>query len=184
MLHVKINNLDFFVVHLSPDDFRFRGKEADTILKRVNNALADKKDCIVLGDFNAKSPFDDDINRTRKLLLERDIADDSKSMRYKNLVNNYFDYSVIGKFLAAGLVDLCQLYVPAEKRHSYSSPILIPRYRKNMEEVIKRQHRLDYIFVNAGLAAQCTNATIDNGLETGTLSDHYPVIVDFKLSSY
>ena len=139
------------------------------------------KDCIVLGDFNSKSPFDDDINQSRPLLLERDRIDDAKSVKYKNLADNYYDYSVIGKFLSVPMIDVCQKYIPAEKRFSYSTPILIPRYRKNMEEVIKRQHRIDYIFVSPSLAKNCSGAAIDNGNETAYLSDHYPVIADFTI---
>lgn len=182
MLHCVVNGIDIFVVHLSPDDYNYRRNEADTILKRVNKALVNNKNCIVLGDFNSQSPFDDDVNKSRPLVLKRDSMGDAKSPTYKNLHNNYFDYSVIAKFLSVPMIDVCQKLVPAKARFSYGTPALIPRYRKTIQEVIERQYRLDYIFASPELASNCANAFIANGNDTDYLSDHYPVIADFKIT--
>lgn len=182
MLHVEIEGVDFFVVHLSPDDVSIRKKEASVILSKVDSALTKSKECIVLGDFNASSPYDDDIMKTRPLLLKSNIVSDAKSTQYKHLANNYFDYSVISKFLAFPMIDVCQKYVLPNSRFSYSTPILIGRYRKNIEDVINKRERLDYLMVSPKLALKCTSASIGNGDETGYLSDHYPLIADFTLN--
>lgn len=181
MLHCIVNGIHVFVVHFSPDDYQYRGDEADTIIQRVNKVLALNQHCLVLGDFNSLSPFDDDITKSRPLVLQRDSIGDVKSSKYKNLNHNYFDYSVIGKFLSVPLIDVCQKYVPAKVRFTYGTPALIPRYRKSIQEVVERQYRLDYIFASSELASRCTRAFIANGEETGYLSDHYPVIADFEV---
>lgn len=181
MLYCEVEGIHVFVVHFSPDDYRFRGTEADTIFNRIQKYGLEDKNCIVLGDFNASSPFDDDSKKTIPLLLERNIRDDKKSSQYKNMAGEYYDYSVLGKFLAFPLIDICQRYISAEDRFTYSSPILIGRYRKNMDEVIKTRQRLDYIMATPLMARYCVNAFIGNGKETGYLSDHYPVIADFSL---
>ncbi|SEW44711.1 endonuclease/exonuclease/phosphatase family protein [Chitinophaga arvensicola] len=181
MLHCQVGGIDIFVVHLSPDDYRIRGREADTIISRITGQQLENGRCIVLGDFNANSPLDDDMKKRVPLLLEKDIISDRKSLQYKNLADEYFDYSVISKFLSTPMIDVCRKYVASENRFSYSTPILIGRYRKNMEEVIQRRQRLDYILATPSMAHACTNAFIANGDATGYLSDHYPVIADFML---
>ncbi|GLU56464.1 hypothetical protein Dfri01_59250 [Dyadobacter frigoris] len=180
MLHCQVNNINFFVVHFSPDDYKIRGGEADSIINLVKRSLNEKQECVVLGDFNAHSPFDDDIDATRPLLLKSYIESDQKSEKYKHLDHDHWDYSVVGKFLGIQMIDVCQRFVPVDKRYSYSTPILIPRYRKNLEHVLQTRERLDYLFVTPGLSRKCINAYIHNGVETSNLSDHYPLMADFE----
>ena len=40
--------------------------------------------------------------------------------------------------------------------------------------------RIDFILASPGLATRCTQATVVNEGATGPLSDHFPVIADFK----
>lgn len=182
MLHCRVNNIDYFVVHLSPDDFKIRSNEIDTIASTVKQLLKENKESIVLGDFNAHSPFDSDMDATRKLLLKSYIKSDSSSQKYKHLDHGYWDYSVFGKLLGIQMTDVCQRFVPALKRYSYSTPALIPRYRKDMEDVVQKRERLDYILITPGLSLRCVGASIANEEKTSLLSDHYPVIADFTSS--
>ena len=182
MLHCQVNNINFFVVHLSPDDYKIRSSEADSIISLVKRSMNEKQECVVLGDFNAHSPFDDDIDATRPLLLKSYIESDQKSEKYKPLDHDHWDYSVVGKLLGIQMVDVCQRFVPADKRYSYPTPILIPRYRKNMEHVLQTRERLDYIFTTPSLARTCFGAYIVNNAETSGFSDHYPIIADFEVS--
>jgi len=183
MLHCQVGGIEVFVVHLSPDDYRIRAREADTVISRITGQHLENGKCIVLGDFNANSPLDDDMKKQAPLLLERDIISDRKNGQYKNLADEYFDYSVISKFLSTPLIDVCRKYVVSENRFSYPTPILIGRYRKNREEVVRTRQRLDYILATPAMAHACTHAFIANGAETGYFSDHYPVIADFMLSN-
>lgn len=182
MLQVEIDGINFFVIHLSPDDYLIRRRESGIILAKVNSLISNGQECIVLGDFNASSPFDDDLLKDKTLLLNANIAGDAKSDKYKHLANNYFDYSVISMFLSTPMIDVCQKFVPANTRFSYSSPALIPRYRKNLEDVVKKRERLDYIMVSPKLALKCNFANIINNAETDYLSDHYPLEAQFSFS--
>lgn len=181
MLHCQVNNINFFVVHFSPDDYKIRSSEADSIINQVKQSLNEKQECVVLGDFNAHSPFDNDIDATRPLLLKSYNESDQKSEKYKHLDHDHWDYSVIGKLLGIQMIDVCQRFVSVDKRYSYPTPILIPRYRKSMEHVLQTRERLDYIFVTPHLSQKCIKANIHNGVETSNLSDHYPLVADFEI---
>ncbi|MEN5055771.1 endonuclease/exonuclease/phosphatase family protein [Sphingobacterium kitahiroshimense] len=178
MLHCQIQGIDVFIVHFSPDDYEIRRSETDIVLSRMHTVMQNSKKGIILGDFNARSPFDDDLSKKYPVVLKKDIISNNQSGKYKNLMNDYFDYSVISKFLAFPLIDVCQKFVPPARRFTYSTPILIGSYRKNIKEVKQRRQRIDYIFVTPQLAPKVMNAVIINGKETGMLSDHYPIIAD------
>ena len=66
LLHCETFGIDFFVVHLSPADCDFRLKEANIITKMVNDSKSDNY--IILGDFNAHSPFDKELLKHNQTL--------------------------------------------------------------------------------------------------------------------
>ena len=63
LLHCETYGIEFFVVHLSLD-CNFRLKEANIIAKMVKDSKSDRY--IVLGDFNAHSPFDEELPKQMK----------------------------------------------------------------------------------------------------------------------
>lgn len=179
MLHCEVAGLHVFIVHLSPDDYHIRGREIDTLLNRLDPIKAANKPYFVLGDFNAHSPVDADLDRQRPKLLESYRVSDAKSSAYSHLNDNYFDYSVMSKLLAYGMADVCARFVPHGLRFTYPASILIGSYRKNPQHVVDTRERLDYIMASPDLARICVDAHIDNGQETDLLSDHYPIVADF-----
>ncbi|MEZ4899456.1 MAG: endonuclease/exonuclease/phosphatase family protein [Saprospiraceae bacterium] len=176
MLHVATSGIDFYVVHLSPADARFRGREAKTITAKIRKDPSEKT--IVLGDFNSHSPFDGDYLIQNQSLLDKYRRSDAKS-KYSNLRNGTFDFSVIAAFLALPLEDLCPNFVDASKRYSFPTPVLAGTYQ-TMEEVNVNRERIDYILVSPSLAQNCRGMTILNEGETKWLSDHYPVMATFE----
>lgn len=68
MLHVKTYGLDIIVTHLSPHDWKFRLKEAQMLTKYIQDNQLDN--CMVMGDFNAYSPFDADWVETHAQLIK------------------------------------------------------------------------------------------------------------------
>ncbi len=180
MLHCKTWNTDFFVVHLSPADWQFRKKEAEIITKNIKDCCTENDPYIVLGDFNAVSPFDADFNKNNPSQLERYREGDKKSKKYKNLRDGEYDYSVISEFLSLGLTDVCYRFLnPEENRTSCPTPINVPKWLTAKEMKITK-HRIDYILVSRTLATNCINAKIFNGKENDYLSDHYPVMAKFR----
>lgn len=172
MLHVETHGIDFFVVHLSPADYQFRMREAGLIIGRIR--AVENKDYIILGDFNAVSPMDADLNLTRPSLLERYRHSDAGNEKYDNLRDGEWDYAVISSFLALPVIDVCQRFMEAAERYSFPAPILVGQYYDNTEHVTRSRLRIDYLLLSPALAKKCGKAEIFHDATTDGLSDHYP----------
>ena len=175
MLHVKTNGLDMIVTHLSPHDWKFRLKEAQMLTSYIQDNQLDN--CMVMGDFNAYSPFDADWVETHAQLIENMQKWDAEQETYRNMRDGRFDYSVLSKFLSIGLTDICRLYVPADKRTTFPAAFLYG-WQHGDTRLHGIGERLDYILVSPSLVSRCLDARIHNGIETEGISDHYPVSVD------
>ena len=175
MLHVKTHGLDIIVTHLSPHDWKFRLKEAQMLTKYIQDNQLDN--CMVMGDFNAYSPFDADWVETHAQLIENMQKWDAEQETYRNMRDGRFDYSVLSKFLSIGLTDICRLYVPADKRTTFPAAFLYG-WQHGDTRLHGIGERLDYILVSPSLVSRCLDARIHNGIETEGISDHYPVSVD------
>ena len=179
MLHCKTWDIDFYVVHLSPADWQFRRREAAIIKERIEVGQPDNEKYIVLGDFNAHSPFDGDFDLKYPYQLERMRKSDLKNEKYQNLRDRSFDYSVMSVFLALPLIDVCQRYVPLDHRTTCPAPINVPRWLTS-DEMQKTKSRIDYILVSPALDQWCIDADIINEGPTHYLSDHYPIVAEFS----
>jgi len=179
MLHVETQGIDFFVVHLSPADWKFRKKEADIICERIEETAHETENYIVLGDFNAHSPADAEFNRKFPYQLERYRKGDAKNKKYQNLHNGEYDFSVLSSFLSLSLIDVTDRFVQWDQRTSCPTPLNVPRWL-TAEEMKKTRHRIDFILVSPELTTKCSGAWIFNGPDNYYLSDHYPVMAEFK----
>ena len=175
MLHVKTHGLDMIVTHLSPHDWKFRLKEAQMLTSYIQDNQLDN--CMVMGDFNAYSPFDADWVETHAQLIENMQKWDAEQETYRNMRDGRFDYSVLSKFLSIGLTEICRLYVPADKRTTFPAAFLYG-WQHGDTRLHGIGERLDYILVSPSLVSRCLDARIHNGIETEGISDHYPVSVD------
>ncbi|WP_373493320.1 endonuclease/exonuclease/phosphatase family protein [Aquiflexum sp.] len=186
MLHAQTMGIDFLVVHLSPQDWQFRRREAEILSDYIQNGLIQtgQEKYMVLGDFNAHSPFDInfDKNNPTELLLARKA--DSVRMAEKgkeafiNLRNNTIDYSVMAKFLSLPLIDVVRPHVSEAKLKSFPTPLVTGEM--NPAEKATYQKRIDYILVSPYFEDKCIHAEIINYGEPERLSDHFPVIAVFK----
>lgn len=179
MLHASTHGIDFFVVHLSPSDAEFRQREARLIMDYMKKHLASDAKYIVLGDFNAHSPFDAQMDDRRPQLLEKIRKSDAKKEKYGNLLDGHYDYSVISRFLGYPLIDVARRYVPQENRFTFPTPILIGTWLKP-EEVISTRRRIDLILTSRNLAKKATASEIINHGVVDKLSDHFPVVAVFR----
>lgn len=102
---------------------------------------------------------------------------DAEQETYRNMRDGRLDYSVLSQFLSIGLTDICRLYVPADKRTTFPTAFLY-RWQHGDTRLHGISERLDYILVSPSLVSRCVDAHIHNGIETGRISDHYPVSVD------
>lgn len=149
MLHVETAGIDFLVVHLSPSDRSYRMREAGILRDYLESAVKPfTKDYVVLGDFNAHSPFDAAFDREHGV-LERVRTADAKNAKYQNLLNQDFDYGVISVFLSVPLIDVGVRFIPDMERWSYpSSKWTGPP----MPDPAMNKERLDYILVSPAMA--------------------------------
>lgn len=176
MLHCETYGIDFFIVHLSPADCDFRLKEASIIAEKVKQC--NNEQYIILGDFNAHSPFDENLLKHNSSLLKKYNNKEADS-KHNNLRLGEFDYSVISSFISIPAIDVCQKFIEIKERYTYPAPVLIGIWQTE-EAVNQNKERIDYIFTSPSLSKSCTNATIYNGKNTGTLSDHYPLIIELS----
>lgn len=173
LLRVRIEGIYFYVIHLHPSNWETRMSEINHILKDIASLPADSK-VILAGDFNTFSPLDSTYYSQGALepfFNERDLL-----YNEKNLNNGKLDYTVIQKLMDSGLIDLeASLRTPSyEFRGSF--PTLIEKEGEDGEP-----RRLDFIFTSKNLAERVTRAEIISTDTTLNLSDHLPVLSDFRL---
>lgn len=178
MLHAQTYGLDIIVTHLSPFEWKYRLKEAEAITQyiRENNL----ESCMVMGDFNAYSPFDADEVETHTQLRQNMQDWDKNHPEYGNMRGEQFDYSVLSKFLSIGFADPVKIFVPAEQRMSYPAATLY-EWQWGDPRLKMLGERLDYILVSPALAPKCIDAAVHNGKEQEGISDHYPVSIRMEL---
>jgi endonuclease/exonuclease/phosphatase family metal-dependent hydrolase len=179
MLHATTYGIDFFVVHLSPADCNFRLKEANIISQKVT--ACNNERYVILGDFNAHSPFDQELLTHNQHLLKKYAK--STSDKYSNLRLGQFDYAVISQFLALPAIDVSNKYVDIRNRFTFPTPVLLGTYAKTMEDITQNRERIDYILTSPGLATKCTSVTMFNKGEAETFSDHYPIMAEFSFET-
>lgn len=151
MLVVKTHGIYFLVVHFSPADWAFRKREANLV---VDKRLRLDGPFMVLGDFNAHSPMDADLDRTKLSLLARKKLGDASNEKYNNLNSDYFDYSVIATLLGVNLRDVTMPFVKPEDRFSFPVKGLVNIWQ-TATEVTQHRERIDYILCTPDLARQC-----------------------------
>jgi len=155
-LHCKTHGIHFFVVHLWPGKYQ----EADWILDKTAPLIARGEKVIILGDFNGNSRKDEDFLIANATLRKR-------------------DYMFVDKVEAKGFVDIVHKHDP-EAKISQPSPITIPKWTKDLEELKLKRYRIDFVFADKSFAEQSHSGTISLAREIETISDHYPVIVEFN----
>ncbi len=159
-LHCTSNGIDFFVIHLHPGSIDRRREEADILSGKLEKIIKTSSKYVVLGDFNAHSPFDADLYDP----------------------NGNFDYAVMSKFLSLPLYDPVQKHTAGlMERGSFPGRVLGEVNQESTEQLISRIERIDYIMVSSELLKKSLGAQVHNGQENWFLSDHYPVSATFYL---
>ena len=155
-LHCKTHGIHFFVVHFWPGKYW----EADWILDKTAPLIERGEKVIILGDFNGNSRKDEDFLIANATLRKR-------------------DYTFVDKVEAKGFVDIVHKHDP-EAKISQPSSITIPRWTKDLKELKLKRYRIDFVFADKSFAEQSHSGTISLAREIETISDHYPVIVEFN----
>ncbi|WP_209330391.1 endonuclease/exonuclease/phosphatase family protein [Lunatimonas salinarum] len=188
LLHVETYGIDFVVVHLSPHDWRFRKRETNLILDYIKGSIQEpgQKRFMVLGDFNAHSPFDVSFDRLNPEVLAFHRNHDAERYAekggeaYQSLRMGNYDYSVMASFLSLPLIDVVEKFTSENARYSFPAPVIQDDPLKESMDGLHR--RLDYIMVSPALELFCISAEIANTGTTTRLSDHYPAIATFDFA--
>ena len=77
-------------------------------------------------------------------------------------------------------MDLVHKHDPKAKI-SCPSPITIPRWAKDTEELRRKEYRIDFIFADPELAKSSRYGTILRDREIDVISDHYPVLIELEM---
>ena len=157
-LHCKTQGIHFFVVHFWPGKYH----EADVILAQVEPLLKQQESVIILGDFNGCSRKDE-------------------AFLIANAKQRKPDYKYVDKVESLGFVDIVCKH-DENAKVSCPSPITIPRWSADLEELKLKRFRIDFVFANKKLAKESRSGTISLAKEIETISDHYPVIVELITS--
>ncbi len=178
LLHCKTYGIDFFVVHLSPASWKYRLKEAEIIKNIIDSVTHDTKHYMLLGDFNAHSPFDGELYKQNPGLMEKykKGCEDGIS---PNLNGNHPDYSVMSSFYSYPLIDVTEQFVPWYNRHTFPTPILIDVWR-TAGNIGRTPERIDYILTSIEMSEKCKSVRVYNIEENDYLSDHYPLEAIFE----
>lgn len=184
-LHCRTMGLDFLVVHLHPGSIERRREEARILEEKIRAIQAKGRPLVVLGDFNAHSPYDSTLYDPQGPLLSHlRESNKNKEGASGNLEGGHLDYSVISTFLSLGLHDpVPPRTATLEERGSFPAMALSDLNKESQKQLWERLERIDYILLTEDLAEKCTSARVLNGKENWFLSDHYPVMADFKIET-
>jgi len=178
-LHCKTSGIDFMVVHFSPFSYEKRRVEAKIVLEKLKDIMSTQDKYIVLGDFNAVSPFDADLYKDKDELLVSKRESEQAHDHVRNLFLGQLEYGVLASFLDFPLIDVVQKYTSGwDQRISCPTQVF---EEKEGEGRKSNSTRIDYILTSPFLAEKCSHAKVLNQKETYYLSDHYPVVAEFEL---
>ncbi len=177
-LHCQTYGIDFMVIHFSPFSHKKRHEEADIILSKLSEIKQQQDKFIVLGDFNAVSPFDAHLYTDNEEMMASMKEREKTHKHVRNLAMGELEYGAIGAYLGFPLIDVVQKYTKGlEDRISCPTPVFEKEKGGGRHP---NSRRIDYIMVSPVLGKACTNAKVLNKEETFYLSDHYPVMAEFK----
>lgn len=182
-LHCQTAGINFLVVHLHPGSIKRRREEAEILIGKLEEIKDENSKYIVLGDFNAHSPFDADLYDPDGYFLNRLRKGNAGKGIDGNIYLNDLDYSVISSFLALPLYDVTRNYTTdMAERGSFPGRVLGPVNNETTEQLVSRLERIDYILASPEMKEKCIDAKVFNGEENWFLSDHYPVLAKFILN--
>lgn len=172
LLRVRIEGIYFYVIHLHPSNHETRKREIRLILDDIEGLPAESE-VFLAGDFNTFSPLDS-VYYARGTL---ESFFNGRDIRYNenNLNNGRLDYDEIHTLMKAGFVDLEAGARTSSYQFTGSFPAAIVAEADNGEN-----RRLDYVFASAKLAQRVRKAQIVSDDTTHALSDHLPVVVEWK----
>ncbi|GAB3650769.1 hypothetical protein GCM10028791_18440 [Echinicola sediminis] len=182
-LHVQTKGIDFLVVHLHPGSIERRREEVKILQVKLAEIASSTDKFMVLGDFNAQSPYDEHLYEPNGDLVKRMWeGNKEKGLAGNMLGEGELDFSVMSAFLSFPLHDVTREFAAGIlERGSFPGMILSRESGESKAQMMGRLVRLDYIMVSESLYPTCRTAKVHNGKDNWYLSDHYPVSASFAV---
>lgn len=167
----EISGYQVLVVHLTPFDYRKRREEIDLMLAEVQSN-SNRKNWVLMGDFNTVSPLDSAAYKDGKLAESYKRYEKTYAPILK-LSDGKIDYTVIQKVLNVGFVDAIKA-----KNPSFIKTVHPKAFEPKSGPDVPS--RIDFIFVSRDLRQKILSAGVIMDPFTDKYSDHYPVVADVK----
>ena len=180
-LHVKISEIHFFIVHLSPFQYKMRRKEAKILVSKIKPLMKKKQPVVILGDFNAVTFYDKNLLAQQPKLIGNIKKTDDKYSYVQNLRNGKIDFTAMKVFCRAGLFDVVKDKLPFKANVLFTYPTGVFKDKKTSP---KYGERIDHILTGPLLKNKVISADIPKGGGLNAISDHYPVIVELEDLQY
>lgn len=163
----RIGKYNFVVLHLNPHKHKKRRAEIAQVIANIE-LQADKKNWLIMGDFNSVSPLDKD-RLEKSGYLARQQAAAAKRPVLDNLADNgaAIDYQVQQSMLTAGFTDAGKVYDDKQKESTGKS-------------VIASDSRIDYIYLSGDLKKKIIRCAFLYDPFTAVHSDHKPILLELK----
>lgn len=162
----RIEQYNFVVLHLNPHKYPKRRAEIAQVLKNIE-LEKDKKNWLMMGDFNSVSPLDKE-RLAKGGYLERAKAAAAKRPVLENLVDGKeIDFNVQQQILSAGFTDAGLAW---DKRQAAQSG----------KSAIATNSRIDYIYLSKDLAKKIITCHFIYDDFTAVSSDHKPILLELK----
>ncbi len=192
-LHCRTYGIDIIVCHLWPGSRTGQLKEASHLQTLVQTLIDEKREVILMGDFNAHAQTDADWLNKQKPLIQRRLPSDSKrSPANRFIIDGQWNFDVMNTILQTPLIDIVHtqfeqsIKSPSNDQSlqlgSFPTTILghsnTPKLQSGFLE------RIDFILSSPKLSRQITEAAVQrNEPVLEIISDHYPVVAKFKVTS-
>ncbi|MDA0196328.1 MAG: endonuclease/exonuclease/phosphatase family protein [Bacteroidetes bacterium] len=174
LIRAMVNGIYYYTIHLHPSNWEFRKKEIDLILADIGKLPSDAN-IVLAGDFNTFSPLDSSYYSHG--LLEPFFEQRDEAYNEHNLNGGKLDYTALIKLMDGGFVDIEHNMRKDGYIFTGSFPTLIEKPGDHGSN-----RRLDYVFANDRLLQYVYQASVIADDTTQFLSDHLPVIVDFRIN--
>jgi endonuclease/exonuclease/phosphatase family metal-dependent hydrolase len=176
MIHAKIKDVNYIVVHLNAHDSEKREAEVALVLK-IALAVGNEP-VLIMGDLNTLSPLDQSWHKEEGILENLSVRAPTDRLRKKFTKSSpdgaaELNYRPMQMFLDGGFTDLCvwssALNDDRHQRCRYTEPTQL----SGQEEHLKI--RVDFMLANDAFLRRSPSSEVLHNEITGQLSDHYPI---------
>ncbi|UYQ95768.1 endonuclease/exonuclease/phosphatase family protein [Chitinophaga horti] len=162
----KIEQFNILVLHLNPHLYKKRRAEIAQVIKNIS-LQADKKNWVIMGDFNSHSPKDKERMTNNRIVGVLKNAE-TKNPKIANLVNGEtIDFTIQQAMLDAGFTD-AGLYHHDKTKAATGKGVIVT------------DSRIDYIYVSKDLDKKLQRCAFIYDDFTKKYSDHRPIMMELK----